>query len=114
MSQRERQNIQCDSSPEASDIITSFDIVRPDRRLVEAQPLPGATESRSACPLLSDSEVITLARMLMEVSRWPPICRPGSHAGLNWGWTIEESHDGGYYEYMVEPKNWIDYKGDEF
>jgi hypothetical protein len=52
--------------------------------------------------------------MLMQVSRWPPICRPGSHAGLNWGWTIEESHDGGYYEYMVEPKNWIDYKGDEY
>jgi hypothetical protein len=39
---------------------------------------------------------------------------PGSHAGLNWGWTIEQSHDGGYYEYMVRSNDWIDYEGDEF
>jgi hypothetical protein len=34
--------------------------------------------------------------------------------GLNWEHTIEESQDGGYYEVMVHPSNWIDYEGDEF
>ena len=34
--------------------------------------------------------------------------------GLNWEHTIEESHDGGYYQVMVHPSNWIDYEGDEF
>jgi predicted chitinase len=34
--------------------------------------------------------------------------------GLNWEHTIEESHDGGYYQVMVHPSNWIDYDGDEF
>lgn len=35
-------------------------------------------------------------------------------AGLNWDVTIEDSHDGFYYEVMVHPENWIDYEGDEF
>ena len=35
-------------------------------------------------------------------------------AGLNWDYTIEESHDGGYYEVMVAPWNWIDYEGETF
>ena len=34
--------------------------------------------------------------------------------GLNWEHNIEESHDGGYYQVMVHPSNWIDYDGDEF
>jgi hypothetical protein len=34
--------------------------------------------------------------------------------GLNWKWTIEESHAGGFYTRMVHPTNWIDYEGDEF
>ena len=35
-------------------------------------------------------------------------------AGLNWDVTIEDSHDGFYYQVMVHPENWIDYEGDEF
>ena len=34
--------------------------------------------------------------------------------GLNWEHSIEESQDGGCYEVMVHPSNWIDYEGDEF
>jgi hypothetical protein len=32
--------------------------------------------------------------------------------GLNWAHTIEESHDGYYYQVMVAPENWIEYEGD--
>jgi hypothetical protein len=38
----------------------------------------------------------------------------GGWPGLNWDFTIEQSHDGGFYTRMVHPANWIDYKGDEF
>jgi hypothetical protein len=34
--------------------------------------------------------------------------------GLNWSYTIEQSHDGGYYTTMVHPENWLLYQGDEF
>jgi predicted chitinase len=34
--------------------------------------------------------------------------------GVNAAYTIEESHDGGYYEVMVHPSKWINYEGDEF
>lgn len=27
--------------------------------------------------------------------------------GLNWDYTVEQSHGGGYYEYMVKPWNWL-------
>jgi predicted chitinase len=33
--------------------------------------------------------------------------------GLNWDYTIEESHQGGYYQWMVHPKDWIDYEDPE-
>jgi predicted chitinase len=39
---------------------------------------------------------------------------PSGQPGLNWAYTIEESHAGGYYTRMVAPENWIDYDGDEF
>lgn len=29
--------------------------------------------------------------------------------GLNWDYTIEQSHDGGYYTHMVHPKDWINF-----
>lgn len=33
---------------------------------------------------------------------------------LNWDYTIEQSHAGWYYERMAHPRQWINYKGDEF
>jgi predicted chitinase len=33
---------------------------------------------------------------------------------LNWDYTIEQSHAGGYYKAMVHPENWSEYKGDEW
>jgi hypothetical protein len=38
----------------------------------------------------------------------------GPYSGLNWGWTIEQSHAGYYFERMVHPHNFIEYSGDEF
>jgi hypothetical protein len=35
-----------------------------------------------------------------DASGWP---------GLNWDYTIEESHDGGYYTKMVAPWNWLEF-----
>jgi hypothetical protein len=35
-------------------------------------------------------------------------------ADLNWDYTIEQSHAGGYYTYMVHPSNWSEYDGDEW
>jgi hypothetical protein len=34
--------------------------------------------------------------------------------GLNWTYTIEQSHNGWYYTTMVSPDNWFKYSGDEF
>jgi hypothetical protein len=34
--------------------------------------------------------------------------------GLNWSYTIEQSHAGYYYTRMAHPANWINYDGDEF
>jgi len=41
---------------------------------------------------------------------------PNGEPGLNTDYTIEQSHDGGYYEYAVRPHNWINYSdpADEF
>jgi len=38
----------------------------------------------------------------------------GESTGLNRHWTIEQSHDGGYYELMSHPDWFLEYKGDEF
>jgi hypothetical protein len=34
---------------------------------------------------------------------------PNGEPGLNIDYTIEESHDGGYYDVMVHPKDWINH-----
>lgn len=34
--------------------------------------------------------------------------------GLNWDYTVGQSHDGGYYEYMVKPWNWLPITEDEY
>jgi hypothetical protein len=43
-----------------------------------------------------------------------PFHTGGSGRDTNWDYTIEDSHDGFYYEVMVHPRNWINYEGDEF
>jgi hypothetical protein len=39
---------------------------------------------------------------------------PSGQPGLNWNYTIEESHADGYYKRMVHPRVWIDNDENEF
>jgi predicted chitinase len=39
---------------------------------------------------------------------------PNGEPGLNTDYTIEQSHDGGYYEVMVHPSNWINHDKHNF
>lgn len=34
--------------------------------------------------------------------------------GLNWDYTVEQSHDGGYYQYMIRPWNWLPITEDRY
>ena len=34
--------------------------------------------------------------------------------GLNWDYSVEQSHDGGYYEDMIRPWNWLPITEEEY